>query len=69
MVGPFPPPVHGMSTTNATVRAHLLALGANVAVLDTAAPSLDRSVCQRLARLPRVTGGLRRLAGQRRLYN
>lgn len=42
MAGPFPPPVHGMSTTNAEVHKSLVALGANVMALDTAAPSLGR---------------------------
>lgn len=40
MVGPFPPLVHGMSTTDAGVNKNLAALGANVMALDTAAPSL-----------------------------
>lgn len=67
MVGPFPPPVHGMSTTNAAVHDHLVALGAAVTVLDTAAPNLDRSLLQRLGRLPRIAQGLWRLATLRRI--
>ena len=42
MLGTFPPPVHGMSTTNAEVHKSLVALGTNVMALDTAAPSPDR---------------------------
>lgn len=61
MAGPFPPPVYGMSTTNAAVSKSLVALGADVLVLNTSAPSLDRSPIARLGRLPRVLGGLRHL--------
>lgn len=62
VVGPFPPPVHGMSTTNAEVYKSLRELGARVSVFDTAAPSLDRSLWKRAGRLPRIARGLWRLA-------
>jgi glycosyltransferase involved in cell wall biosynthesis len=62
MAGPFPPPVHGLSTTNAEVHKNLVALGADVSVLNTSAPSLDRSLLQRLGRLPAIMRGLRQLA-------
>ena len=64
MVGPFPPPVHGLSTTNAEVHKSLVALGADVLVLNTSAPSLDRSPVARLGRLPHVLRGLRPLLGK-----
>ncbi len=56
-----------MSTANAGVHKNLLALGANVMALDTAAPSLDRSFIARLGRLPRIVRGLWRLATSPRL--
>jgi len=62
MAGPFPPPVHGLSTTNAEVHKNLVALGADVSVLNTSAPSLDRSLLQRLGRLPAIIRGFRQLA-------
>lgn len=68
VVGPFPPPVHGMSTTNAQVHKSLLALGAKVMVLDTAAPSLNRSLLQRGGRLPRIVRALWWLITSRRLH-
>lgn len=64
MVGPFPPPVYGMSTTNAAVHKSLVALGADVLVLNTSAPNLDRSPVARFGRLPRVLRGLRLLLGK-----
>ena len=53
-VGPFPPPVHGMSTTNATVFSELSDLAECVVKIDTASRSLDRSPLVRLQRLPSV---------------
>lgn len=67
MVGPFPPPVHGMSTTNAAVHKRLVALGAEVLVLNTSAPSLDRSLVARLRRLRHVLRGMRSLLGKQDL--
>ncbi|MEW6169459.1 MAG: glycosyltransferase family 4 protein [Pseudomonadota bacterium] len=67
MAGAFPPPVHGMAAVNAAVRDVLQRAGATPLVIDLAAPSLDRSLAARLGRLPRVLGGLGRLAGRRGL--
>ncbi len=61
MVGTFPPPTHGMAAVNAVVRQRLVNAGAEVLVLDVAAPSLDRGILQRLGRLPKVLWGLVRL--------
>jgi len=61
MVGPFPPPLHGMSAVNAAVRERLIEAGAEPLVIDLAAPTLDRSLLARLGRLPRVLAGLGRL--------
>lgn len=68
LVGFFSALVHGASTTNAAVRERLVELGANVTVLDTATPSLDRLVFRNLGRLPRVMDGLLRLAAQHHLH-
>lgn len=65
VVGPLPPPVHGMAAVNAVVRAQLQNAGAEPVVIDLAAPSLDRSFVARLGRLPKVIRGLGRLAGMR----
>ncbi len=67
MIGTFPPPLHGMAAVNAAVRDRLTAAGAEVQVLDVAAPSLHRGLWSRLGRLPRVLGGLRKLAFMRGL--
>ncbi len=61
MIGAFPPPTHGMAAVNAVVCKRLVNAGAEVLVLDVAAPSLDRGILQRLGRLPKVLWGLVRL--------
>ena len=63
MVGPFPPPVHGMSAVNDAVRDLLLRAGVRPHVIDVAAPSLSNRSRARLARLPRAARGLIRLVG------
>lgn len=62
MIGPFPPPVHGMAAVNAAVRERLEEVEARPIVINLAAPNLDRSLAVRLRRLPRVLHGLCRLA-------
>lgn len=61
MVGTFPPPVHGMAVVNAAMLERLRAAGVEPMVINTAALNLDRGLRSRLARLPRVVGGLVRL--------
>jgi glycosyltransferase involved in cell wall biosynthesis len=68
MVGPFPPPVHGLATTNAAVRDHLEALGAEIRTINTAASSLNRSWLARFGRLPSALRGWVRLATMRGLH-
>ena len=63
MVGPFPPPVHGMSAVNESVRTLLSRAGIRPHVIDVAAPSLSNRARARLARLPRAVRGLIRLVG------
>lgn len=54
MVGPFPPPIHGMATINAAVRDQLVAAGATTRVIDVSADTLARSFASRGARLPKA---------------
>lgn len=61
MVGPFPPPVHGMASVNAKVLDALHKARVEPLVIDLAAPSLEQSLRTRLSRLPRVLRGLVRL--------
>lgn len=58
MAGTFPPPMHGMSAVNAAVLDLLARMGADVRVLNVAAPSLQGGVFKRFGRLPRVVGAL-----------
>jgi glycosyltransferase involved in cell wall biosynthesis len=62
LVGPFPPPMHGMAAVNAAVRRELERFAAEIVVIDTAHASLSRSLLFRLRRLPKVLAGLVRLA-------
>lgn len=62
LVGAQPPPVNGMAAVNFAVRGELERAGAEPLVVDLSAPSLDRSVRRRLARLPRILRGLLRVA-------
>jgi len=62
MVGTFPPPVHGMSWVNESVRRDLLADGHDVRVINVAAKSLDRGLASRLTKLVRSFAGWGRLS-------
>jgi len=62
MVGAFPPPVHGMAAVNGAVRAQLERTGIPLLGINIAAPSLDRSLTTRLARLPNALLGMLRFA-------
>jgi glycosyltransferase involved in cell wall biosynthesis len=61
MVGTFPPPIHGMSSINESVRRDLLADGHEVRVINVAAKSLDRGLISRLTKLARSFMGWARL--------
>lgn len=61
MVGPFPPPVHGMAAINDAVYRQLRKTGVKPLVIDLAARSLDRSILVRFCRLQKVLSGLSRL--------
>jgi glycosyltransferase involved in cell wall biosynthesis len=60
MVGPFPPPVHGMSMVNDAVRGQILLHHVDLQVLDLSAKTLNRSLRARLSRLPKFIMGLTR---------
>lgn len=62
LVGPQPPPVHGLAAMNATVLERLRTVGANPVVIDLSAKSLGSSWHTRAGRLPRVLIGLVRFA-------
>lgn len=51
MVGPLPPPVHGIAVANEAMRRRLEDLGASVQAYDLSPRSLDRSLYVRLRRL------------------
>ena len=68
MVGNFPPPVHGMAVINETVHNEIKKNGLIPEVINLSAPSLDRSLGERLKRLPRVLLGLWRLVTTRNAY-
>ncbi len=67
MVGPFPPPVHGMAMVNAAMRSALQKAGAAPLVIDLSSPDLNRALAARLGRLPKVARGLVRLIRARGL--
>ena len=62
MVGAFPPPVHGVAVVNDAVRVQLERIGIPLVGINMAAPSLDRSLIARLARLPNALRGMLRFA-------
>lgn len=66
MVGPFPPPRHGLSTVNESVRALLAQREVAVIVINTAPPSLDRRLRMRVKRIGRIVAALRTIRSQTR---
>lgn len=60
MVGAFPPPVHGMAAVNEAVRKQLERIGIPIEGINIAAPSQNRSLTARLARLPTALRGIMR---------
>jgi putative colanic acid biosynthesis acetyltransferase WcaF len=62
LVGPQPPPVHGLATVNAALKGRITARGGKAIVIDVASPSLGRAWFARLARVPRILRGLARFA-------
>lgn len=61
LVGPMPPPVHGMSMVTAATYKKLIQLGGGVDLIDLSADSLDRALYVRLARIRKILLGLYRL--------
>jgi len=54
LVGPFPPPIHGMALINAMMRDRIINLGASCIILDTSPRTLNRNLSARLIRIPIV---------------
>lgn len=67
IVGPMPPPVHGMSSINAAVLKIVEDAGVETLLIDLSPSTLKRSIMRRLQRLPRVLRGLQVLARARGL--
>ncbi len=61
LIGPFPPPTHGMAFVNAMMRRHIISLGAEPTILDTSPKLLNRRLSARLIRIPKVALCLIRL--------
>ena len=61
LIGPFPPPIHGMAFINAMMRDRIISLGAGCIILDTSSRTLNRNLSTRLIRLPIVLFCLLRL--------
>ena len=68
MVGAFPPPVHGMAAVNFAVSRALQKSGAQVTVINLAAPNLKRTLFSRLSRLPIVLLGFLKFLFSNRLH-
>jgi glycosyltransferase involved in cell wall biosynthesis len=62
LVGPLPPPVHGMALVTAAVRDRLAALGATMTTVNLAADSLNRALHARFARIRKILSGLGKFA-------
>jgi glycosyltransferase involved in cell wall biosynthesis len=59
MIGPFPPPRHGVSAVNEAVQMAAMQAGIEVRRYDTAPTSLDRSLGVRLRRLGKIAGAFK----------
>jgi glycosyltransferase involved in cell wall biosynthesis len=62
MVGSFPPPVHGMTEVNAVIQHHLEVIGAKLSVVNLSPGVMGNAVATKLRKLPKVIGGLWKLA-------
>lgn len=61
LVGPFPPPVHGMAIVTSEVYNKFLEAGIETSMINLAASTLNRSLFSRIKRIPRVIVGLLRV--------
>lgn len=64
IVGPLPPPVHGMALVTAKVMARLVELGGRIVTVNLAANSLSRELCARFSRIKKIVFGLMKIAMQ-----
>lgn len=65
MIGPFPPPIHGVAVVNTSVLDQIRLSGAKPIVIDVASPTLDGRLLKKLTRFPKVLLLMVRLAGMR----
>ena len=61
LIGPFPPPTHGMAFINAMMRDRIISLGASCIILDTSPRTINRNLSARLIRITIVLFCLLRL--------
>lgn len=61
LIGPLPPPIFGMATTNEAVAAEIRRRGVEPIVINLAGPTLERTYFGRFRRLPVVLGGAVRM--------
>lgn len=62
MLGPFPPPVHGMAWLNHAMREHMGTMNLEVSTIDLSASSLDRGWFARSTKWKKVLRGLAQYA-------
>jgi glycosyltransferase involved in cell wall biosynthesis len=62
MLGPFPPPVHGMAWLNYAMREHMGTMNLEVSTIDLSASSLERGWFARSTKWKKVLRGLARYA-------
>lgn len=67
VIGPFPPPVHGMATTNLEVYDQLQSIGASLEKIDTSPRNLNRSLWIRPRRAVKILISLLRFFSLRGL--
>jgi len=58
MIGAFPPPVHGMSVINVTIKKHLASFGGEPVIINLSPVSLNRAWHTRFGRFGKILKGL-----------
>jgi glycosyltransferase involved in cell wall biosynthesis len=58
LIGPFPPPLHGMSLVNDLIRERIRHLGIHPVIINLSPKSLNRVWYARISRVPKVLLGL-----------